>query len=55
MRVSDLQIHIIVKVFERYRKISKYIAKKFIWFLSSGTICPVGVACSSGKNVFLEG
>ena len=37
------------------KKLSKYIAEGFIWVLISGTTCPVGVACSSGKNVFLEG
>ena len=55
MRENDLQASIIVRILKKSKRLLKYIAEGFIWVLISGTTCPVGVACSSGKNVFLEG
>ena len=55
MRENDLQASIIVRILKKSKKLLKYIAEGFIWVLSSGITCPVGVACASGKNVFLEG
>ena len=55
MKENVLHASIIVKILKKFQKILKFIAERFIWVLISSTTCPVGVACSSGKNVFLEG